>query len=146
MFFLFWTKKKPEIYALKNRTTLTIYCRHIGHSLKILPQFVQQAICPHSNITHSIGASIHILQISSVASFSIAVNKQIKLINYLKKKRLKSYMDMFYSRSIIDKLYRVIHFFHSTLCSPLYLTSIFLLVVLQINLPSQIWKKKKLLR
>lgn len=62
------------VYALKNRTTRTIYCRHIGHSLSTLPQFVHVAICPHSNKTHSIAASIQILHKSPVASLSTAAN------------------------------------------------------------------------
>lgn len=53
-------------YALNVRTTLVTYCRQIGHSANFFPHSIQVAMCPHSNSTQSRGASIHILQQSTV--------------------------------------------------------------------------------
>lgn len=59
-------------YALKNRTTRTIYWRQIGHSLSTLPQLVHVAMCPHSSNTHSMAASMQILHKSTGGSLSTA--------------------------------------------------------------------------
>lgn len=65
-----------QSYALKNLTTRTIYCRQIGHSGSTFPQLVQVAMWPHSRNTHSMGASMQILQSSSVGSFSTAARRE----------------------------------------------------------------------
>lgn len=58
------------IHALNILTTRTTYCRHIGHSANCLPQFTQDAMCPHSKRTQSSGASMHTLHNISVGVFS----------------------------------------------------------------------------
>lgn len=67
------------IYTLKDRTTRTMYCRQMGHSLSTLPQLIHVAIWPHSRITQLIGASMQILHRSSAASLSGAVEKNLTL-------------------------------------------------------------------
>lgn len=104
-------------YALKKRTTRTIYWRHIGHSLSTLPQLVHVAIWPHSSSTHSIAASIHILHRSTDASFSTAARVYQKKKRREKRKSLelkasrKIYTKsaFFYSRKIPGQLWRSSH-------------------------------------
>lgn len=119
VYFTWW---KRVFYALKNRTTRTIYWRHMGHSLSTLPQFVHVAMWPHSNKTHSIAASMQILHKSTVGNLSTATPKRNGtniICNWMETFSrmigIEIYLDNFVDRPIAVERVQVIRSFHSIL-------------------------------